>query len=118
MCGWAAFLKICNIVRLIAMQCVTGVMCAYKLGVVVRQSVSVEQPIPALADQAGLVSVLAKVAKGQSRKLQLALVAGVQAFFRTSGCRKGCAALACSRPLAGGWVHSRLVLWVTDMHNR
>lgn len=62
------------------------------------QSVSVEQPIPALADQAGLVSVLSKVAKGQSRNLQLALVAGVQAFFRTSGCRKGCAALACLRP--------------------
>ena len=117
MCGGAAFLKLCNIVRLICVHCVTGDMCAFKLGVVVRQSVSVEQPIPALADQAGLVSVLGKVAKGQSRKLQLALVAGVQAFFRTSGCRKGCAALACSRPLAGGWIHSHLVPWVTGMHN-
>jgi len=52
--------------------------------------VSLEQPIPALADPAGLVSVLGKVAKGQS--LQLALVAGAQDFFRSSGCRKGCAA--------------------------
>jgi len=32
------------------------------------------------------------VAKGQS--LQLALVAGAQDFFRSSGCRKGCAAAA------------------------
>lgn len=52
------------------------------------QSVSLEQPIPALADQAGLASVLSKVAKGQN--LRLALVAGVQDFFRAKGCRKGC----------------------------
>lgn len=50
----------------------------------------VDKPIPALQDKAGLVSVLGKVAKGQRRGPQLALLAGVQAFFRTSGCRKGC----------------------------
>ncbi len=50
----------------------------------------VDKPISALEDKAGLVSVLGKVAKGQGRGPQLALLAGVQAFFRTSGCRKGC----------------------------
>ena len=49
-----------------------------------------DKPIPALQDKAGLVSVLGKVAEGQRRGPQLALLAGVQAFFRTSGCRRGC----------------------------
>lgn len=55
------------------------------------QSVAVEQPLPALADPAGLATVLGRAARGRSRAVQLALLAGVQAFFRDSGCRKGCA---------------------------